>query len=109
MFQKDDGGGINESIGVSGSGNEVFKALSNFANNNFLPLGKVAWSLVPFDWNDFYSVCLSCFYSFPVPNSQYAALVTSVAAGIANPSLGCLADKYYLSKFSTFGIFVISG
>lgn len=26
-----------------------------------------------------------------------------------NPALGCLADKYYLSKFSTFGIFVISG
>ncbi|XP_022990372.1 probable sodium/metabolite cotransporter BASS4, chloroplastic [Cucurbita maxima] len=73
--KKDDGGGINESIGVSGSGNEVFKALSNFANNNFLPL----------------------------------ALVTSVIAGIANPSLGCLADKYYLSKFGTFGIFVISG
>ncbi|KAL0536644.1 hypothetical protein IC582_025602 [Cucumis melo] len=37
------------------------------------------------------------------------ALVTGVAVGIANPSLGCLADRYYLSKFSTFGIFVISG
>ncbi|XP_038900991.1 probable sodium/metabolite cotransporter BASS4, chloroplastic [Benincasa hispida] len=37
------------------------------------------------------------------------ALVTGVAVGVANPSLGCLADRYYLSKFSTFGIFVISG
>lgn len=42
----------------------------------------------------------------PIP---YAALVTAVAAGFANPSLGCLADRYYLSKFSTVGIFVVSG
>lgn len=37
------------------------------------------------------------------------ALVSGVALGVVNPALGCLADKYYLSKFSTFGIFVISG
>jgi F0F1-type ATP synthase assembly protein I len=38
-----------------------------------------------------------------------AALVSGVALGLANPSLGCLADRYSLSKFSTFGIFIISG
>ena len=38
-----------------------------------------------------------------------AALVGGVALGIANPSLGCLADTYSLSKLSTFGIFIISG
>ncbi|XP_022134333.1 probable sodium/metabolite cotransporter BASS4, chloroplastic [Momordica charantia] len=75
--KKDEGGRINEPTGVLGSGNEViwFKALSNFVDDNFLPL----------------------------------ALVTAVAAGFANPSLGCLADRYYLSKFSTVGIFVVSG
>lgn len=38
-----------------------------------------------------------------------AALVSGVGIGFVNPSLGCLADAYYLSKFSTFGIFIISG
>lgn len=38
-----------------------------------------------------------------------AALVGGVLLGLANPGLGCLADRYYLSKFSTFGIFIISG
>lgn len=47
VFQKDDGGGINEPTGVSGSGNEVCKALSNFVDSNFLPLGKVSCSLFP--------------------------------------------------------------
>ncbi|KAK0591508.1 hypothetical protein LWI29_003032 [Acer saccharum] len=37
------------------------------------------------------------------------ALVGGVIFGLANPSLGCLADKYHLSKFSTVGIFIISG
>ncbi|KAG5557016.1 hypothetical protein RHGRI_007311 [Rhododendron griersonianum] len=37
------------------------------------------------------------------------ALVGGVMFGLVNPSLGCLADRYYLSKFSTFGIFIISG
>jgi len=29
--------------------------------------------------------------------------------GLLDPNLGCLAHKYSLSKYSTFGIFVISG
>ncbi|KAM7267751.1 hypothetical protein ACFE04_009917 [Oxalis oulophora] len=37
------------------------------------------------------------------------ALVAGVLLGLANPTLGCIADKYYMSKFSTFGIFIISG
>ncbi|KAM7463807.1 hypothetical protein LguiA_031928 [Lonicera macranthoides] len=37
------------------------------------------------------------------------ALISGVALGLANPTLGCLADRYHLSKFSTFGIFIISG
>ncbi|VFQ81286.1 unnamed protein product [Cuscuta campestris] len=37
------------------------------------------------------------------------ALVCGVALGLANPSLGCLADRYHISKLSTFGIFIISG
>ncbi|XP_050210509.1 probable sodium/metabolite cotransporter BASS4, chloroplastic [Mercurialis annua] len=37
------------------------------------------------------------------------ALIGGVVVGLANPSLGCVADKYSLSKFSTFGIFFISG
>ncbi|XP_010554509.1 PREDICTED: probable sodium/metabolite cotransporter BASS4, chloroplastic [Tarenaya hassleriana] len=37
------------------------------------------------------------------------ALVSGVVIGLANPVPGCLADKYSLSKFSTFGIFIISG
>ncbi|MBA0862117.1 hypothetical protein Goshw_004643 [Gossypium schwendimanii] len=38
-----------------------------------------------------------------------AALTSGVAFGLVNPTLGCLADKCNLSKFSTFGIFVVSG
>lgn len=38
-----------------------------------------------------------------------AALVGGVALGLANPTLGCLADSYNLSKYSTFGIFTIAG
>ncbi|PHT42847.1 putative sodium/metabolite cotransporter BASS4, chloroplastic [Capsicum baccatum] len=37
------------------------------------------------------------------------ALIGGVALGLANPTLGCLANRYYLSKVSTFGIFIISG
>lgn len=40
---------------------------------------------------------------------SHAALVSGVVLGFANPSLGCLADRYYVSKVSTFGIFLISG
>ncbi|KAB1225405.1 putative sodium/metabolite cotransporter BASS4, chloroplastic [Morella rubra] len=47
--------------------------------------------------------------SFVENNFLPLALVSGVALGIANPSLGCLADRYSLSKFSTFGIFIISG
>uniref|UniRef100_A0A7N0SWT4 Probable sodium/metabolite cotransporter BASS4, chloroplastic n=1 Tax=Kalanchoe fedtschenkoi TaxID=63787 RepID=A0A7N0SWT4_KALFE len=47
--------------------------------------------------------------NFASSNFLPLALVTGVALGLANPSLGCIADKYYLSKFSTFGIFFISG
>lgn len=38
-----------------------------------------------------------------------AALVGGVTLGFANPSLGCLADKYHVSKVSPFVIFIISG
>ncbi|XP_040377086.1 probable sodium/metabolite cotransporter BASS4, chloroplastic isoform X2 [Oryza brachyantha] len=37
------------------------------------------------------------------------ALITGVALGLVDPTLGCLAHKYSLSKYSTFGIFLISG
>lgn len=37
------------------------------------------------------------------------ALVGGVTLGLLNPSLGCLADKFYLSKFSTCAIFIVSG
>ncbi|CAK9141692.1 unnamed protein product [Ilex paraguariensis] len=47
--------------------------------------------------------------NFAANNFLPLALVGGVALGIANPTLGCLADRYYLSKFSTFGIFIISG
>ncbi|ONI21665.1 hypothetical protein PRUPE_2G079400 [Prunus persica] len=46
---------------------------------------------------------------FVANNFLPLALVGGVALGMANPSLGCLADTYSLSKFSTFGIFIISG
>ncbi|GLT88750.1 hypothetical protein SLE2022_067610 [Rubroshorea leprosula] len=47
--------------------------------------------------------------TFASNNFLPLALVGGVALGLANPSLGCLADRYYLSKFSTFGIFIVSG
>ncbi|XP_021757409.1 probable sodium/metabolite cotransporter BASS4, chloroplastic [Chenopodium quinoa] len=37
------------------------------------------------------------------------ALIGGVILGLANPALGCAADRYYLSKVSTFCIFIISG
>ncbi|KAG8390770.1 hypothetical protein BUALT_Bualt01G0118000 [Buddleja alternifolia] len=46
---------------------------------------------------------------FAADNFLPLALVSGVMLGLANPSLGLLADTYYLSKFSTFGIFIISG
>ncbi|XP_073144051.1 probable sodium/metabolite cotransporter BASS4, chloroplastic isoform X2 [Henckelia pumila] len=46
---------------------------------------------------------------FVTDNFLPLALVSGVVLGFANPSLGCLADTYYLSKVSTFGIYLISG
>ncbi|KAJ3700160.1 hypothetical protein LUZ61_003865 [Rhynchospora tenuis] len=37
------------------------------------------------------------------------ALVGGIIFGLLNPTPGCLAHKYSFSKFSTFGIFFISG
>uniref|UniRef100_A0A0D9VGM3 Probable sodium/metabolite cotransporter BASS4, chloroplastic n=1 Tax=Leersia perrieri TaxID=77586 RepID=A0A0D9VGM3_9ORYZ len=37
------------------------------------------------------------------------ALITGMTLGLVDPTLGCLAHKYSLSKYSTFGIFLISG
>ncbi|KAK4593369.1 hypothetical protein RGQ29_017467 [Quercus rubra] len=47
--------------------------------------------------------------NFASKNFLPLALVGGVLLGLANPGLGCLADRYYLSKLSTFGIFIISG
>ncbi|XP_060172300.1 probable sodium/metabolite cotransporter BASS4, chloroplastic isoform X2 [Lycium barbarum] len=47
--------------------------------------------------------------SFVSNNFLPLALIGGVALGFANPALGCLADRYYLSKISTFGIFIVSG
>jgi hypothetical protein len=38
-----------------------------------------------------------------------AALITGVTIGLVNPVPGCLAQKYSLSNWSTFGIFLVSG
>ncbi|XP_038710705.1 probable sodium/metabolite cotransporter BASS4, chloroplastic isoform X2 [Tripterygium wilfordii] len=48
-------------------------------------------------------------FNFAGNNFLPLALVSGVVLGFVNPSLGCLADRYYLSKFGTFGIFIISG
>ncbi|KAF7021889.1 hypothetical protein CFC21_034762 [Triticum aestivum] len=37
------------------------------------------------------------------------ALIGGMTLGLLDPTLGCLAHKYSLSKYSTFGIFIISG
>ncbi|KAM5550662.1 putative sodium/metabolite cotransporter BASS4, chloroplastic [Rosa sericea] len=47
--------------------------------------------------------------NFVANNFLPLALVSGVTLGFAYPSLGCLADSYSLSKFTTFGIFIISG
>ncbi|KAL9225040.1 hypothetical protein vseg_001012 [Gypsophila vaccaria] len=46
---------------------------------------------------------------FAASNFLPLALITGVALGLANPTLGCLADKYSVSKVSTFCIFIIAG
>ncbi|KAK6933539.1 putative sodium bile acid cotransporter [Dillenia turbinata] len=49
------------------------------------------------------------FSNFLVDNFLPIALISGVAVGYLNPSLGCFADKYKVSKFSTVAIFLISG
>ncbi|KAL8533290.1 hypothetical protein ACS0TY_009618 [Phlomoides rotata] len=46
---------------------------------------------------------------FASDNFLPLALISGVLLGLANPRPGCFADRFYLSKISTFGIFVISG
>ncbi|XP_072969952.1 probable sodium/metabolite cotransporter BASS4, chloroplastic [Typha angustifolia] len=46
---------------------------------------------------------------FAANNFLPLALISGVGLGLANPSLGCVAHRYSLSKLSTFGIFFISG
>lgn len=47
--------------------------------------------------------------NFTMTNFLPIALISGVVLGFANPTPGCLAHKYSLSKFSTSGIFFISG
>lgn len=46
---------------------------------------------------------------FDTEGIMHAALLSGISFGLSNPGPGCLAHKYSLSKFSTFGIFLISG
>ncbi|KAL5716825.1 putative sodium/metabolite cotransporter bass4 [Ranunculus cassubicifolius] len=48
-------------------------------------------------------------FKFVETNFLPTALVSGVALGLVNPTLGCVAQKYSISKFTTFGIFLISG
>ncbi|WCJ41812.1 Sodium Bile acid symporter family [Euphorbia peplus] len=48
-------------------------------------------------------------FTFAASNFLPLALISGVALGMINPTLGCNAQKYSLSKFSTCGIFFISG
>lgn len=56
-----------------------------------------------------YTLFISSYRSIALSQLFCVALVSGVALGLANPTLGCLAHKYGLSKVSTFGIFLISG
>ncbi|CBI28336.3 hypothetical protein VitviT2T_009080 [Vitis vinifera] len=47
--------------------------------------------------------------NFVVSNFLPIALISGVALGITNPTLGCIAHRYSLSTISTFGIFIITG
>ncbi|CAH1430832.1 unnamed protein product [Lactuca virosa] len=49
------------------------------------------------------------FLNFVGSNFLPLALISGVTLGLINPSLGCLAHKYHVAKFSTCGIFLISG
>ncbi|KAF3787317.1 putative sodium/metabolite cotransporter [Nymphaea thermarum] len=55
------------------------------------------------------SACIQPMLDFAMANFLPIALLSGISFGLANPSPGCLAHKYSLSKFSTFGIFLISG
>lgn len=46
---------------------------------------------------------------FAVANFLPIALISGMTLGLTNPTLGCVAHRYSLSRFSTFGIFIISG
>ncbi|KAG7947577.1 hypothetical protein I3843_14G102000 [Carya illinoinensis] len=48
-------------------------------------------------------------FNFTLTNFLPIALISGVVLGFSNPTLGCLAHKYSLSKYSTCGIFFISG
>ncbi|CAN6452503.1 unnamed protein product [Victoria cruziana] len=55
------------------------------------------------------SACMQPVLDFAVANFLPIALLSGISFGLSNPGPGCLAHKYSLSKFSTFGIFLISG
>ncbi|KAL8257853.1 hypothetical protein R6Q59_029894 [Mikania micrantha] len=56
-----------------------------------------------------FSVSAEPLLNFVASNFLPLALIGGVALGLANPSLGCFAHRYHVSKFSAFGIFFISG
>uniref|UniRef100_A0A0E0CLG8 Probable sodium/metabolite cotransporter BASS4, chloroplastic n=1 Tax=Oryza meridionalis TaxID=40149 RepID=A0A0E0CLG8_9ORYZ len=51
----------------------------------------------------------SALVGFARSNFLPLALIAGIALALVDPTLGCLAHKYSLSKYSTFGIFLISG
>ncbi|PKI53679.1 hypothetical protein CRG98_025920 [Punica granatum] len=46
---------------------------------------------------------------FALTNFLPIALISGVTFGLVNPTPGCIASRYPLTKFATFGIFFISG
>ncbi|KAL3752334.1 hypothetical protein ACJRO7_013051 [Eucalyptus globulus] len=47
--------------------------------------------------------------NFALTNFLPIALLSGVALGLADPTLGCIANKHSLTQFATSGIFFISG
>ncbi|XP_042489539.1 probable sodium/metabolite cotransporter BASS4, chloroplastic isoform X2 [Macadamia integrifolia] len=78
------------------------KERSDQENHDRNQLGSVMDSATELSW-------VKPLLNFAATNFLPIALVSGVALGLANPGLGCLANKYCVSKFSTFGIFLISG
>lgn len=115
LFQIDGNGNKADKHSGSLKDSNWAKPLSNFVANNFLPLGDFITLIFEiFMFNRVIILnCISCvnilYLLINVCVILCAALVGGVALGFANPNLGCLADSYSLSKFSTFGIFIISG